>query len=67
METVLVGLIWLLIFALFIALVCYIVTRLASQFIPGFAAYAWIIWAIGGLFVLLAVIRLFAPALPKLP
>lgn len=64
MEALLSGLIWLLVAALVIALVCYIVTRLAAQFIPGFAPYAWIIWCIGGLLLLIYALRLFAPALP---
>jgi uncharacterized membrane protein YedE/YeeE len=57
------GLITLLILALVIAVVCYIVARLVAQFVPGAAAYTWIIWAIGGLVLLLYVVRLFAPNL----
>lgn len=63
MEGLLVGLIWLLIYALVIAIVCYIVTRLASQFMPGFAPYAWIVWCIGGLILLILALRLFSPML----
>ena len=64
MEALLVGLIWLLIYALCIALVCYIVVRLASQFVPSFAAYAWIVWCVGGLVLLILALRLFGPLLP---
>lgn len=63
MDAVLVGLVWLLIYALIVALVCFIVTRLASQFVPGFAAFAWIVWCIGGLILLILALRLFAPSL----
>jgi hypothetical protein len=59
----LVGLIWLLVYALAICLVCYIVVRLAIQFVPGFAPFAWIVWCIGGLILLLLAFRLFAPVL----
>jgi hypothetical protein len=62
-DTALVNLVWLLIYALGIALVCYIVVRLATQFVPGFAAFAWIIWCIGGLILLILALRLFAPLL----
>ena len=63
MESMLVGLIWLLIYALAIALVCYIVVRLAVQFVAGFAPFAWIVWCIGGLILLVLALRLFAPLL----
>lgn len=63
MEGLITGLITLLIVALIVAVVCYIVARVVSQFIPGAAPYAWIIWAIGGLILLLFLVRLFAPAL----
>jgi hypothetical protein len=63
MEPMLIGLVWLLVYALGIALVCYIVARLASQFVPGFAAFAWVVWAIGGLLLLILALRLFAPLL----
>lgn len=63
MDTALVGLVWLLIYALGIALVCYIVVRLAVQFVPGFAAFAWIVWCIGGLILLILALRLFSPLL----
>jgi hypothetical protein len=59
----LVGLIWLLVYALIIAIVVYIVTRLAAQFVPGFAPFVWIVWAIGGLILLILALRLFAPIL----
>lgn len=57
------GLIWLLIYALVICLVVYIVVRLASQFIPGFAPFAWIVWCIAGLILLILALRLFSPML----
>lgn len=63
MEGLITGLISLLVIALVIAVVCYIVARLVAQFVPGAAAYTWIIWAIGGLILLLFVVRLFAPTL----
>lgn len=62
MDALLVGIIWLLIYALFIALACYIVVRLAAQFFAGFA-YGWVVWCIGGLILLLLALRLFAPML----
>jgi len=31
--------------------------------VPGFAAFAWIVWCIGGLILLVMALRLFAPAL----
>jgi hypothetical protein len=63
MTALLVGLIWLLIYALGIALVCSIVARLAAQLVPGLSAFVWIVWAIGGLILLVLALRLFAPAL----
>lgn len=63
MEALLIGLAWLLLYALGIALACYIVTRLASQFFPGFAPFAWVVWAIGGLILLVLALRLFSPLL----
>ena len=65
MDALLVGLVWLLIYALCVALVCYIVVRLAVQFVAGFAAFAWIVWAIGGLILLVLALRLFAPQLGR--
>ncbi len=59
----LVGLIWLLVYALIIFVVAYIVARLASQFMPGAAAYVWIIYAIAGLILLIMALRLFRPLL----
>ncbi len=64
LESLIAGLIWLLIAALVIGIVCYVIARLIAQFVPGAAAYTWIIWAIGGLVLLLIALRLFAPALP---
>lgn len=63
MDAILAGLVWLLIYALCIALACYIVVRLATQFVPSFAAFAWIVWCIGGLILLVLALRLFAPVL----
>lgn len=57
------GLIYLLIAALVVGLVCYVIVRLASQFMPGFAAWAWIVWVIGGLVVLLIALNVFGGAL----
>jgi hypothetical protein len=62
-DAVLVGLVWLLIYALGIAIVCYIVVRLATQFVPGFAPFVWIVWCIGGLILLILALRLFSPLL----
>lgn len=55
------GLIYLLIAALVIAIVVYIVARLATQFVPGAAAYVWILWAIGGLVLVLVALNVFGP------
>jgi hypothetical protein len=63
MEALLMALIWLLFYALAIALAVYIVVRLASQFFPGVAPFAWILWAIGGLILLVLAVRLFSPLL----
>jgi hypothetical protein len=63
MEAALLALIWLLIYALAIALIAYIVVRLATQFVPGFAPFAWIVWCIGGVILLVLALRLFAPLL----
>lgn len=63
MEGLLTGLITLLVIAIVIAVVCYIVARLVGQFIPGAASYTWLIYAIGGLILLIFVLRLFAPSL----
>lgn len=57
------GLITILVIAIVIAIICYIVARLVAQFIPGAAAYVWLVYAIGGLILLIFVLRLFAPAL----
>lgn len=64
MEAVLAGLIWLLIYALIVAIVCFIVTRIMVQFLPGAAAWTWVIWCIGGLILLILALRLLAPLLP---
>ena len=63
MESLLTGLITLLIVALVICVICYIVARLVAQFVPGAAPMVWIIYAIGGLILLIYALRLFAPAL----
>lgn len=63
MDALITGFIWLLIYALCIALVCYIVARVAVQFFPAFSAFAWMVWAIGGLVLLLLALRLFAPVI----
>lgn len=63
MEGLLVGLIWLLVYAFVICLVCYIIVRAASQMVPGFPPYAWIVWCIGGLIWLILALRLFGPML----
>lgn len=63
MEGLLTGIITLLVIAIIIGVVCYIIARLVSQFVPGAAPYAWLIWAIGGLILLIFVLRLFGPAL----
>ena len=62
-EGLLTGLITLLVIAIVVAVVCYIIARLASQFVPGLAPYTWLVWAIGGLIVLIFALRLFGPAL----
>lgn len=59
-----IGLVWLLIYALIICVICWIVTRLVAQFAPGGAGYAWIVWAIGGLILLILALRLVAAAVP---
>lgn len=64
-EALIVGLIWLLIYALVIGIICYVVTRLVAQFFPSGVAFTWVIWCIGGLVLLLLAIRLFSPALPS--
>ena len=64
MEALLFGLIWLLIYALIICIVAYIVVRIASQLMPGFAPYAWVVWAIAGLIILILALRLLTPLLP---
>lgn len=57
------GLIYLLIGALIVGVVCYVIVRLASQFMPGFAPFAWIVYVIGGLVVLLIALNVFGSAL----
>lgn len=64
MDALLVGLIWLLVYALIIGVVCWIVTRLIAQFFAPAAAFTWVVWAIGGLILLLMIVRLLVPALP---
>jgi len=62
-EALIWGLIYVLVAAGLIAVVCYIITRAGSQFFAGFAPFAWIVWAIGGLILILIMLRVFAPAL----
>jgi len=62
-DAALISLVWLLIYALAVALICFIVVRLATQFVPAFAAFAWIVWCIGGLILLILALRLFSPIL----
>jgi hypothetical protein len=64
---VLVGLIWLLIFALIVAIVCWVVVRILATFAPPAAAYGWIVWAIGGLLLLILAIRLLGTLIPGPP
>jgi hypothetical protein len=66
-ESILGGLIWLLIYALVVALVCYVVTRILAVFAPPAAAYGWIVWCIGGLLLLILALRLFGGMLPSPP
>lgn len=63
MEALLSGLITLLIVALIIVVVCYIVARLIAQFVPGAAPMVWIVYAIGGLILLIYALRVFAPVM----
>jgi hypothetical protein len=67
LEGILVHLIWLLIYALIIAVVCWIVVRILATFAPPAAAYSWIIWAIGGLLLLILVVRLLGSVIPSPP
>lgn len=64
MDALLVGLIWLLVYVLIVCVICYIIARLAAQFLPGAAAYTWIIWCIAGLIIIIMALRLLGPALP---
>ena len=57
------GVIYLLLAAIVIGIICYIIVRLASQFMPGFAPFAWILWCIGGLVLLLVALNVFGPTL----
>ncbi len=67
LTALIVALIWILIFALVIGVVCWIVARLLEQFFPPSAPFVWVVWCVGGLILLLWVIRLLAPALPPAP
>lgn len=67
MEGVITALIWLLIYALVIAVIAFIVVRLVATFAPSAAVYAWIIWCIGGLILLLLALRLFGSVIPAPP
>jgi hypothetical protein len=63
-DALIVGLIWVLIAALILAVVCYVITRLVAQFFPGGGAYGWLVWAIGGLVLLLVIVRTIVPLIP---
>ena len=67
MEGVLAGLVWLLMYALIVALVCFVVTRILVTFAPPAAAYGWIVWCIGGLLLLILALRLLGGLLPAPP
>lgn len=66
-EGILPGLIWLLVYALVVAIGCFIVSRILAMFAPGGAAYSWIIWCIGGLLLLILAIRLLSSVIPGGP
>jgi len=55
------------VYALIIAVVCWIVTRILATFAPPAAAYAWNVWAIGGLLLLILVVRLLGSVIPSPP
>ena len=57
------GIIAVLFVALGIILLCVIATKLAKQLLPDAAAYTWIVWALGGLFLLGYALQRFAPNL----
>jgi predicted PurR-regulated permease PerM len=59
LATLIKGIIILLVLAGVIAFVCYILIRILSKFFSGFGEWAWIVWCIGGLVWLLALIRVF--------
>jgi hypothetical protein len=63
LEGLLFGLITLLIVAIVVMIICYVVARLLGQVMPGAAPYVWLIYAIGGLIVLIYALRLFSPLL----
>ena len=62
MEGLLVGLTWGVVYALIIASISSDIVRLASHFVPGFAPFAWIVWVIGALIVVIMAVRLLIPA-----
>jgi hypothetical protein len=47
--------------------VCFIVVRILAMFAPGAAAYTWVVWAIGGLLLLILAIRLLGSVIPGPP
>ena len=63
LEGLLTGLITLIVVVIVVLVICYIVARLLAQFLPGAAPFAWLVYAIGGLVILIYALRLFAPAL----
>jgi len=63
----LLGLVWLLVYALVVAVVCFIVTKIIAMFVPAGASYTWIVWCIGGLLLLILAIRLLSSVVPGGP
>lgn len=66
-EQVLVALIWLLVYAAVIALACFIVARIVVTFLPAARGWAWIVWCIGGLVLLILAIRMLSGVVPAPP
>ena len=61
------SLIWLLVYALVVAVVCFVVARILTMFAPGAATYTWIVWCIGGLLLLILAVRLLSGVIPSPP
>lgn len=57
------GAIYLLFAVLIVIIICYIVTRLIEQFFSGASSFSWVIWAIGGLILLLIAWNIFSPGI----